>query len=66
MTFLLVVSPDVAVTRQPGDGDEYVKTRANEVLSFSKNKSSNMEIIDAHQSIENVQKSLKEIIWNCI
>ncbi len=66
MTFMLVVSPEVAAVRQPSDGVEYVKIRAAEALRFSKNAPDDVVIIDASASLDDVASQIKTTVWKSI
>jgi len=66
VTMLLVVDPEVAAARQPDDGYAYVIRRATEIQEISKELCNKVVTIDSSLSLENVQRQLRQTIWQQI
>lgn len=66
LTLLLKVSGEVAAQRQPGDGEDYVKARAKEVLKLAADPPPGIRIIDAERPVAEVEHAIREIVWATI
>jgi len=60
---LLLLDPELAARRQPGDGRDYVLKRAEEVVRFSRTLPKNVLVVDAGQPLEVVTRNIKNAIW---
>ena len=66
LTVGLRVSPDVAAERQPGDGREFVRFRANEFFEYTSVPREKLVPIDAMQSVDDVSRAIRRTIWKSL
>ena len=66
LTVLLVLDPEMAAQRQPGDGREYVLARAGEVQRFAEVVGDETLVVDASQPLETVVEQVRHLVWSRI
>jgi thymidylate kinase len=59
----LRVHPDLAVSRQSGDGVEFVRWRSQEVWDLTRDTAESPEVIDAGQSATDVHREIIRLVW---
>jgi energy-coupling factor transporter ATP-binding protein EcfA2 len=63
LLLILRVHPDLAVSRQPEDGSEFVRWRSQEVWDLTEDPPAGGNVIDAHQSALDVRRQIMRLVW---
>lgn len=62
----LRVAPEMAASRQPDDGPEFVSFRADEFFVFSEANAQMLSVVDASEPIDDVSRRVRRLVWNAL